>query len=102
MTWVPIFCAFGCHRLITETRFASDEIFKRTSDTYRRIRNTARFLLANLAGFEPTTDLVESADLLPLDRWIVSDQRLAGGANRSVRHLPVPPRVSQGPQLLQR
>lgn len=51
---------------------ASDEIFKRTSDTYRRIRNTARFLLANLAGFEPNTDLVESADLLPLDRWIVS------------------------------
>ena len=51
---------------------ASDEIFKRTSDTYRRIRNTARFLLANLAGFEPTTDLVESADLLPLDRWIVA------------------------------
>jgi isoleucyl-tRNA synthetase len=51
---------------------ASDEIFKRTSDTYRRIRNTARFLLANLAGFEPTTDLVESSELLPLDRWIVS------------------------------
>ena len=51
---------------------ASDEIFKRTSDTYRRIRNTARFLLANLAGFEPTTDLVESNELLPLDRWIVS------------------------------
>ena len=51
---------------------ASDEIFKRTSDTYRRIRNTARFLLANLAGFEPTKDLVESTELLPLDRWIVS------------------------------
>jgi isoleucyl-tRNA synthetase len=51
---------------------ASDEIFKRTSDTYRRIRNTARFLLANLAGFEPATDLVDSTELLPLDRWIVS------------------------------
>ncbi|MGB1175095.1 MAG: isoleucine--tRNA ligase [Luminiphilus sp.] len=51
---------------------ASDEIFKRTSDTYRRIRNTARFLLANLAGFEPTRDAVSSDELLPLDRWIVS------------------------------
>jgi isoleucyl-tRNA synthetase len=51
---------------------ASDEIFKRTSDTYRRIRNTARFLLANLAGFEPGRDVVSSDELLPLDRWIVS------------------------------
>lgn len=51
---------------------ASDEIFKRTSDTYRRIRNTARFLLANLAGFEPTRDAVSGDDMLPLDRWIVS------------------------------
>ena len=54
---------------------ASDEIFKRTSDTYRRIRNTARFLLANLAGFEPATDVVDSTELLPLDRWIVSKTR---------------------------
>lgn len=51
---------------------ASDEIFKRTSDTYRRIRNTARFLLANLAGFEPARDAVSGDDMLPLDRWIVS------------------------------
>ncbi len=51
---------------------ASDEIFKRTSDTYRRIRNTARFLLANLAGFEPARDAVPGDDMLPLDRWIVS------------------------------
>ena len=51
---------------------ASDEIFKRTSDTYRRIRNTARFLLANLAGFEPERDAVSGDELLPLDRWIVS------------------------------
>ena len=51
---------------------ASDEIFKRTSDTYRRIRNTARFLLANLAGFKPARDAVSGNDLLPLDRWIVS------------------------------
>jgi isoleucyl-tRNA synthetase len=54
---------------------ASDEIFKRTADTYRRIRNTSRFLLANLAGFEPARDLVDSAQLLPLDHWIVSKAR---------------------------
>ena len=49
----------------------SDEIFKRTADSYRRIRNTARFLLSNLAGFEPSTDLVKSEQMLALDRWAV-------------------------------
>ncbi len=49
---------------------ASDEIFKRTGDAYRRIRNTARFLLANLAGFEPDRHCVPDDQLLPLDRWI--------------------------------
>ena len=50
---------------------ASDEIFKRTADAYRRIRNTARFLLANLAGFEPEVDALSVDELLPLDRWIL-------------------------------
>lgn len=50
---------------------ASDEIFKRTADAYRRIRNTARFLLANLAGFDPSRDQLSAAELLPLDRWII-------------------------------
>jgi len=50
---------------------ASDEIFKRTADAYRRIRNTARFLLANLAGFDPIKDALPLQDLLPLDRWII-------------------------------
>ncbi len=49
----------------------SDEILKRTSDAYRRIRNTARFLLANLHGFAPAKDLVAAQDMLQLDRWIV-------------------------------
>jgi len=49
---------------------ASDEIFKRTGDAYRRIRNTARFLLANLAGFDPAQHALTDNDLLPLDRWI--------------------------------
>jgi isoleucyl-tRNA synthetase len=47
----------------------SEEILKRNGDVYRRIRNTARFMLANLAGFDPATDLVADDDLLPLDRW---------------------------------
>ena len=49
----------------------SDEIFKRTADSYRRIRNTARFLLSNLDGFNPATDLLDCADMLSLDRWAV-------------------------------
>ena len=49
----------------------SDEILKRTADSYRRIRNTARFLLSNLTGFNPETDCVEWDDMLSLDRWAV-------------------------------
>jgi isoleucyl-tRNA synthetase len=49
----------------------SDEILKRTSDGYRRLRNTARFLLSNLDGFEPEKDCVAAEDMLPLDRWVV-------------------------------
>ncbi|WP_392552869.1 isoleucine--tRNA ligase [Orbus wheelerorum] len=50
----------------------SDEIIKRSADSYRRIRNTARFLLANLNGFNPKTDLVKPEDMVILDRWAVS------------------------------
>lgn len=49
----------------------SDEIFKRSADTYRRIRNTSRFLLANLNGFNPETDAVATDEMVALDRWIV-------------------------------
>ena len=49
----------------------SDEIFKRVADSYRRIRNTARFMLANLNGFDPTTDQVDLEDMLALDKWIM-------------------------------
>lgn len=47
----------------------SDEILKRTADSYRRIRNTARFLLSNLNDFDPATNKVDVAKMLPLDRW---------------------------------
>lgn len=49
----------------------SDEIIKRTGDTYRRIRNTSRFLLSNLEGFDPANDLVEPNEMVALDRWAV-------------------------------
>jgi len=49
----------------------SDEIFKRTADSYRRIRNTARFLLSNLHGFDPATDALHENEMLSLDRWAV-------------------------------
>ena len=50
----------------------SDEILKRSADAYRRIRNTSRFLLANLTGFNPKTDLVPFAEMVELDKWAVS------------------------------
>ncbi|MGP7734601.1 isoleucine--tRNA ligase [Oceanimonas smirnovii] len=49
----------------------SDEILKRSADAYRRIRNTARFLLANLNGFNPETDMVAPEDMVVIDRWAV-------------------------------
>lgn len=58
----------------------SDEILKRTSDTYRRLRNTARFLLANLNGFEPAQHQLAFNELLELDQWIV-DQAISLQAN---------------------
>ncbi len=47
------------------------QILARTSDGYRKIRNTARFLLANLSDFDPAKDAVPHDRLQPLDRWIL-------------------------------
>ncbi|MDP7455856.1 MAG: isoleucine--tRNA ligase, partial [Gammaproteobacteria bacterium] len=49
----------------------SKEIFKRVADAYRRIRNTARFMLSNLNDFSPSSHLVPQAEMLALDAWIV-------------------------------
>jgi isoleucyl-tRNA synthetase len=49
----------------------SDEILNRAGDSYRRIRNTARYLLSNIDGFEPSEHLVAHDDLIALDRWAV-------------------------------
>jgi isoleucyl-tRNA synthetase len=49
----------------------SDEILKRAADGYRRMRNTARFLLANLDSFDPAQHMLQPNDMLALDRWAV-------------------------------
>lgn len=55
---------------------ASKEILNRMSEAYRRIRNTARFLLANLHGFDPEKDLLSPEQMIMLDRWAVDKTRL--------------------------
>ena len=53
----------------------SDEILKRMSDSYRRIRNTVRFLLGNLADFDPSRHALPPGELLALDRWAIERAR---------------------------
>ncbi|MGL9769491.1 MAG: isoleucine--tRNA ligase [Sodalis sp. (in: enterobacteria)] len=55
----------------------SDEILKRSTDAYRRIRNTARFLLANLNGFDPALYSVNPEKMVAVDRWAVSRAQAA-------------------------
>jgi isoleucyl-tRNA synthetase len=52
----------------------SEEILKRVADSYRRVRNTARYLLANLDGFEPK-QLLPTEQLLAIDRWVLEKGR---------------------------
>ncbi|WP_134085290.1 isoleucine--tRNA ligase [Thiohalophilus thiocyanatoxydans] len=53
----------------------SDEILKRTADAYRRMRNTARYLLANLGDFDPARHSVPADQMLALDKWAVERTR---------------------------
>jgi isoleucyl-tRNA synthetase len=50
----------------------SDEILKRMADSYRRIRNTLRFLLGNMHGFDPARHAVPFHDLVAIDQWVIS------------------------------
>jgi isoleucyl-tRNA synthetase len=54
----------------------SDNLLKRMADAYRRIRNTARYLLGSLHGFDPARDAVAPDRLLAVDRWAVESARL--------------------------
>ena len=49
----------------------SDEIMKRVADSYRRIRNTARFLIGNLNEFDATTELMDVNQCTLLDQWAI-------------------------------
>ena len=49
-----------------------DKILARVVDTYRRVRNTLKFLLANVSDFDPAKDSVASADMLEVDRYALS------------------------------
>src|SRR6185437_15325523 len=53
----------------------SDEILRRMADSYRRMRNTVRFLLGNLHGFDPEQHLVPPEQMIPLDRWALQRTR---------------------------
>src|SRR5580692_4741717 len=53
----------------------SDEILKRMADSYRRMRNTVRFLLGNLHGFDPKQHAVKPDEMLALDRWALARTR---------------------------
>ncbi|WP_273285987.1 isoleucine--tRNA ligase [Reinekea forsetii] len=74
-----VFNQFGADVLrlwVASTDYSGDMAFSkailtRTSDSYRRIRNTARFLVSNLNGFEPARDALGVDDLLALDRWAI-------------------------------
>lgn len=62
----------------------SNEMFKRVSETYRRIRNTMRFLLGNLDDFDYSTQKVDFKDLTPLDQWaLIRLNQLIGKVNKA-------------------
>ena len=65
-------CACGWPPAITGWMCASrDDIFKQLSQVYLKIRNTARYILGNLDGFDPN-NLVPPEQMLPLDRWAIT------------------------------
>lgn len=53
----------------------SDEILKQTSDVYRKIRNTLRFMLGNVNDYNPTTDAISEDNLLEVDKYLLNRLR---------------------------
>jgi isoleucyl-tRNA synthetase len=51
----------------------SDEILQRVAEGYRKLRNTARFALGNLDGFDPDRDSIEEDEMLEIDRWALAE-----------------------------
>jgi len=58
-----------------EDMAASENLMQRCADLYRKLRNTFRFLLGNLNGFDPVQHRVAESDLLPLDRYMLARTR---------------------------
>ena len=49
-----------------------DHILQQVSEAYRRIRNTAKYILGNISDFNPATDMVPAGEMQEIDRWAVS------------------------------
>jgi len=61
-----------------------DHILQQVAEAYRRIRNTARYILGNLHGFDPATDAVPAAEMVEIDRWALSKlEGLVGRVERA-------------------
>jgi isoleucyl-tRNA synthetase len=58
-----------------EDMAGSENLMQRCAELYKKLRNTFRFLLGNLAGFDPARHAVAEADLLPLDRYMLAKTR---------------------------
>jgi isoleucyl-tRNA synthetase len=58
-----------------EDMAASENLMARCAELYRKLRNTFRFLLGNLSGFDPVRDRVAECELLPLDRYMLARTR---------------------------
>ncbi len=58
-----------------EDMAASENLMARCAELYRKLRNTFRFLLGNLHGFNPATDRVKESEVLPLDRYMLARTR---------------------------
>jgi isoleucyl-tRNA synthetase len=58
-----------------EDMAASENLMARCAELYKKLRNTFRFLLGNLAGFEPARDQIAEAELMPLDRYMLAKTR---------------------------
>ncbi len=58
-----------------EDMAASENLMQRCAELYRKLRNTFRFLLGNLHGFDPARDRIAEAELLPLDRYMLARTR---------------------------
>jgi isoleucyl-tRNA synthetase len=58
-----------------EDMAASDNLMQRCAEIYKKLRNTFRFLLGNLNGFDPKRDRIAESDLLPLDRYMLARTR---------------------------